>query len=514
VVRSGSEGDGELQAERRANPYPLAALAIATFAVAARLLVVRATHSTTEDFFITLRYAENIAHGNGFVYNPGGRVLGTTTPLYTLYLALATWLGANPITAGKAANILADGVTVFLIATTLRRLGRPRAGLLAALLYAGASTPINFSIGGMETGLVTLAGAGAINAYVARRPRSMFVWLGLLFLLRIDGLLLAAVLTAGWMLRREQPMRETVRRLTVAAVPGVILVLPWVAFAWLYFGSPIPVSMLAKVAVYGRMFPQPLPNLPTFITQFWAGIPQKALLAAFVVGSVVAIRRRELAAPLVWLLVYYAAMLVSKVIAFGWYFMPPLPVWYIVAALGVAEIVRRFAALRREPAFAASMALLAMGLAWHLRSIERDISAAQRTEDAVRLPIGLWLRDNAAPTERVLLEPIGYIGYYSRLPVLDMIGLVSPEVLPSYERSVPNPLRDIVTRFRPELLLLRPSEADAVGGGQRGAVLLGGEYTLIKTFRDADRDGITFLLYKRARLIAPGAPLKSPAAKE
>lgn len=496
--------------ERHAGRLQWAAIAIALFAIVARIVVLRATHSTTEDAFITLRYAENVAGGHGFVYNPGERVLGTTTPLYTLYLALASWLGANPIMAGKAANILADGVSTYLIASLLARLGRPRVGVLAALLYAGASTSINFSIGGMETGLVTMAGLFAIYCYMSGRPRAMFVSLAVLFLLRIDGLLLAAFLTVGWTVRQRSSAGKTIRELCAAAWPGLLLVIPWLAFAWLYFGSPIPVSMLAKMAVYSRMFPQSLPNLPLFLVQFWSGAPQKAILAAFCVGAVVAARMRALVAPMLWLLVYYVVMVASKVVSFGWYFMPPLPVYYIVAALGLAEIVRgtasrtaSSAALRQ--AFVPGLVFLVSGLAWHLRSVVRDISSAQRTEDTVRLPIGLWLREHAGRDERLLLEPIGYIGYYSRLPILDMIGLVSPEVLPSYAPSVSNPLVDIVNRFKPELLLLRPSEAAHLGGYEaiRGAPVLGGEYTLVKVFRDPDRNGVTWSLYRRTRLIAP-----------
>jgi hypothetical protein len=42
--------------------------------------------------------------------------------------------------------------------------------------------------------------------------------------------------------------------------------------------------------------------------------------------------------------------------------------------------------------------------------------------------MGLWLKANAAPDATVLLEPIGYIGYYSELWVFDEVGLVTPRV--------------------------------------------------------------------------------------
>ena len=46
-----------------------------------------------DDAWITYRYAEHVGAGDGFVYNPGERVLGTSTPLYTLLLAGAHEIG-------------------------------------------------------------------------------------------------------------------------------------------------------------------------------------------------------------------------------------------------------------------------------------------------------------------------------------------------------------------------------------------------------------------------------------
>src|SRR5829696_1795487 len=57
-----------------------------------------------DDPYITYRYASNLAQGAGFVYNAGERILSTTTPLYTLILALAGLTGASiPI----ASNLIA-----------------------------------------------------------------------------------------------------------------------------------------------------------------------------------------------------------------------------------------------------------------------------------------------------------------------------------------------------------------------------------------------------------------------
>jgi hypothetical protein len=70
--------------------------------LAAALVVWTGFHGFTrlslEDALITFRYARNLTDGNGFVYNVGERVLGTTTPLLTLLLGgIGSILGAGVI---------------------------------------------------------------------------------------------------------------------------------------------------------------------------------------------------------------------------------------------------------------------------------------------------------------------------------------------------------------------------------------------------------------------------------
>lgn len=433
-------------------------LALSLFAIAARVWVQVRTHSTTEDFLITLRYAENLASGQGFVYNPGERVLGTTTPLYTLFLASASVCGLHGAAAGKSANILADSAVCFLLCRLGWRLGRPKAGWLAALLYAASSAPVNFAGGGMETGLVTLASIASLEAFVARSSRRMWICLALLALLRIDGLLIAAILGGAQVLRdRQVPWRD----IGIAAA----ILFPWVLFAVWYFGSPLPTSMVAKLLVYARR-EELLPNYGIFSLQFAGGKAQVALSMLALAGIAATLRNRRALVPAVlWAVVYYAAMLFSKVPAFGWYFVPPMPVFHLLAALGTASLwdyatrwLQSGSVMRLQVAAPFFVLLAALPLAWHVRSIERDVADAQRLEDEVRRPLGLWLREHTGPFDRILLEPIGTIGYYSGRRILDLVGLVSPEVLPSYRSEVPSPLADIVERFAPEVLVLREGE--------------------------------------------------------
>ncbi len=485
-----------------------AAIAISLLAIAARSFVAWKTHSTGEDALITLRYAENLAAGHGFAYNIGEHVLGVTTPLYCLLLSLFCNLHLDAMAMGKACNIAADGVTCFLIARlfTLKEIDRPIVGLFAASIYAFTSTPISVSISGMETGIVTCVSFAMIYAYASRSEIWLYTLGAVLVLLRIDGLLLFSVLAIGLILRTK---RLEKRSLAVAA----IILLPWLLYSTLVFGSPIPTSLVAKITVYshpsfaaatGKITPT---NMAAFVAQFAAGWPQRIITVLFALGAIMLMlmaainESHGLFAPALWAVLYFGVMLSSRVPAFPWYFLPPWPVVVSVACLAGSTAPKRIVKLSPEicerwapKATVASIVLLLLLGVIHVRAVVAEVDAAQRIEDYLRKPIGLWLKDNVAGSDRVMLEPIGYIGYYSRCRILDTIGLVSPEVLPSY-RKPGNPRADIILRLQPEWLCLRKSEVKAleVPAGQAQPVL--DQYRLIHGFEITGAE--PFSIYRR-----------------
>jgi Gpi18-like mannosyltransferase len=145
---------------------------------------------TIDDAFITFRYARNIVHGVGFVYNAGERVLGTTTPLYTLWmaaLALITRSENYPLLA-LVTNAVADAASVYLLYHLGRRLSNsPLVGWVAALLWAISPMSVTFAIGGMETSVFILLMLGTFAAHLERRTYLTAVLAALALLTRPDA---------------------------------------------------------------------------------------------------------------------------------------------------------------------------------------------------------------------------------------------------------------------------------------------------------------------------------------
>jgi hypothetical protein len=99
---------------------------------------------------------------------------------------------------------------------------------------------------------------------------------------------------------------------------------------------------------------------------------------------------------------------------------------------------------------------------WVSTAAARQFKAQQTYIDSgTRRKIGEWLRAHAEPGDRVFLEPLGYIGYFSGLKTYDFPGMSSREMVDAIRR-VGGDWALLIDFLSPEWLVLRPIEADRV----------------------------------------------------
>ncbi|MCZ7538528.1 MAG: hypothetical protein M5U29_01105 [Anaerolineae bacterium] len=210
---------------------------------------------TQDDVFITFAYSRNIASGEGFVFNPGERVQGTTTPLYALLMAGVYALTPDLLHAGNLLSGLFALATVALLVSALRpALSRLGTGALAITL---AASPLIYVSFGMETLLYSAILAGAFWLWARGRRAASLLAAAALTWTRADGLVLAAtlgLLAAGDALGDLRAGRgdsrrslATVTRLALVYLGGIA---PWFLFAWAYFGAPLPQTFSAKEELF------------------------------------------------------------------------------------------------------------------------------------------------------------------------------------------------------------------------------------------------------------------------
>ncbi|MBL8147391.1 MAG: glycosyltransferase family 39 protein [Anaerolineae bacterium] len=430
-------------------------IGLMALAVVARLLP---GPRTIDDAFITFRYSRNLLDGLGFVYNPGVLTLGTSTPLFTLLMALIgglTGLRDFPQFA-LLVSAAADAGTVALLFLLARRLiDNDWIAALPSVLWALSPVSVTFAVGGMETSVTIFWMMAATALFVLPRRRSGWaeagvgLCAGLGFLTRADALLWIAPLLLGQLVTAWRDGRRLPWRAWVAAL---LVMAPWAVFSTATFGSPIPNSVNAKANVY--LLP-PMGALTTMIQAYSNVLNTFDLFGSIglMLAGLVMVLTWVFALPAAWrcsprLLplfvypaIYFVVFAASNRLIFRWYMAPTQPVLLLVvfaggwAALAPLTRSRRGRAGRTAALGAFGVVCVASMLAgWtlhpdHGSSRPAPVMAWHKIELLYQQMADFLVNEKGVTAQtRVASGDIGAIGFYTGATIVDTIGLVTPEM--------------------------------------------------------------------------------------
>jgi arabinofuranosyltransferase len=434
----------------QALPHHIELAALLGLALIARMLWLAYTNFTEEDAFIVFRFARNLAAGSGFVFNAGERVYGSTTPLYTFGLAVWRWLtGEDFILGARLFCVGASIAGLALLAVILRRMRIPLAWRLALIGWLGISTKACLmDTQGLETPFVILLMMASWLLWNSKKPGWAGLCAGLLLWVRIDTVLWPVALAIASCF---SDFRRGVKLLAVAG----LTYLPWTIIAWQYFGSPVPLTVLAKWAAAGTAPASAQVHLglivgylsPLDFGPFGIAAPDllPALTAGFFTllfaawGGIFSLKRQWLLPPFIFILMEFIRLADTRAAIDNRYYYPLLWCVWILFLIGMLTVWKktqqrgpRSAWIPRILAFIAATAILLRGC--HAAGIVRDYQV-YRNESLKE--VGLWLKANSPPQAAVLLEPLGYIGYYSDRRLVDDVGLVTPDAVALGLQGVP-----------------------------------------------------------------------------
>jgi hypothetical protein len=394
-----------------------------------------------DDAYISYRYAWNLVHGNGLVYNPGEVVEGYTNFLWTMLAAASIALGLPPATVALAATVALSIALLSLVWLVCARLaGRQYFWpAVVCLLLAGNSAFITYGPrgSGMEAMLFAVLTmlAAALLYHKPVSPWQNYVAagivLGLATLTRPEGLALAAVFIGVRCVQLGAAQKPWWPPLLYSVGAYAALVVPHELWRIFYYGYPLPNTFYAKV---GTATPEVLQRGWTHLYYFLGDNWLAVILGAFGVIMFTLGWRRS-GAPTA--LALFVAVQVGYVVWIGgdhfpgWRFFVP-----VIAPLLIVgqEVVRRLLAWLPTPSplRVAAFALLGVtALAYAGGTIEQSKPGSVFME-STRLhtayverwgSAGLWLRDNTPPETLTAAKGAGAIAYYSHHPTIDMFGL-------------------------------------------------------------------------------------------
>jgi hypothetical protein len=441
-----------------------------------------------DDPYITYRYTSNLLDGHGLVYNMGQRILSTTAPFYALVLALLGLLWPDLPTLSNVLSALSMVLSAaFLLGISAGR-GERAAGMISALLLS--LSPYLLFTFGAETCFSIMLILGGFYAYDRSHYTLAAGVLAVAAMVRPDGLV-AGLALAVYHLARRHPIPWR------AAGAYVVLTAGWFVGLWLYFGSPIPITLMVKQQ-QGEL---------AISTRFWEGLIDvvrghgreplywlHGLLALIGVGRV-AIKAHHWLPLLLWTLLYIVAYSFLGVSRYFWYYAPLMPAFFVLVGQGVTavlETLRGTKLPRLGMIGTTGLLLLALVAPLLMGTMASSWSKDHRLE--LYHEIGEWLERHTPQDASVGLLEVGIVGYYAQRSIVDFAGLIQPEVARRFTPTTtyPDSATWTIREYEPDYVLLHQDSFSDVAEDD----WFRRSYVAVRTF--ASPPSLVMTLYQRS----------------
>ena len=407
-----------------------------------------------DDSWIHQVYGRNLAQTGRWEFVPGEPSSASTSPLYTVILALGYLLNVPFALWAHGVGTLALALTGSIGARMAERLAPQTrwVGLVTGIVMVITWHHVWAAASGMETmifAMLTLAGMAVAWRELddhSTNPRDIVlrgvffgVVAGILTLARPEGIALIGLIGLALLVVRPQGTFDRVLIYGVAAGISFLVVLaPYLLLNLQITGGLLPDTVAAKHIGLRNLLAE------SFITRLWNMVTpllaggQLFLVPGIIFFVVQLLQRRTLRSlfywiPLAWgvaLIVMYAAYLPAY-FQHGRYVIPALPALLLVGVIGSFGLLNAvrgsmFGRVLVRSALIAGAAVFAyFAFIWgpsiyrtDVRIIEEEMVTAAR-----------WVADNLPDDELLVLHDIGAVGYFAPRPLLDVAGLISPEIV-------------------------------------------------------------------------------------
>ena len=279
------------------------------------------------------------------------------------------------------------------------------------------------------------------------------LFVGLFILTRPDGLILLLLVGAGLLLLATD-FTDRIRFLLVFGGTAVLPLIPYFIFNYSASGTIWPNTLYAKQVEYAVALAQPfIGRLAQLLYLSWGGpasgwqgmsSAHLLLLPGLLVAVWQALRadwaehRLLYLLPLLWagghVLLY--AWRLPVTFQHGRYLLPVVPIWVIYGLVGWV-LVPIYSSSESTRTLWLGQQVARLSFTFILLFFLAQGAVAYATEVAIiegeMVTVGKWLADNTSQDALIASHDIGAIGYFAERPLLDLAGLISPEVIPLLE---------------------------------------------------------------------------------
>lgn len=455
--------------------FPLLAV---VFTVLVKLLFLL-THHIQEDAFITWRVAQNLLDYSVIGFNGETKISASTTHLYVFvsYIFNLIFGKENFIYPLLIFNTLLFTIGSYFLSKLI--LENPVHQAIFIFLFGILPPSIKISILGMEYGILFFLEMALL--YFGFKQNK--IWAQILFPILILFTRIDTVIFLGIVFLVDIIWNKKIRWFYILG--GILGVAVLMSFNWFYFGELVNNTIVAKSVTYAKNMSLAL-QWKYFLMNygnFWGMLklpgdfnPFTILVLFFeLLAFLYIVSKRESKNLFIWIIFLFGwakqLIFISQRSYFDWYYwVPQILLFAVILVFVLEQKTYKFWWISLLLIFY----ILPMAAFQTVHSI-----ATGNGEWNYRRSIGLFLKDyEKDKNQYILLEPAGYIPYFSGLKAIDEVGLVDKEIQAEIKKDKANYWKNTVEKRKPKYLLAPKNLFEGKDGS-----FYQENYRLLKEFR-------------------------------
>ena len=455
--------------------FPLLAV---VFTVLVKLLFLL-THHIQEDAFITWRVAQNLLDYGVIGFNGETKISASTTHLYVFvsYVFNLIFGKENFIYPLLIFNSLLFTIGSYFLSKLI--LENPVHQAIFIFLFGILPPSIKISILGMEYGILFFLEMALL--YFGFKQNK--IWAQILFPILILFTRIDTVIFLGVVFLVDIIWNKKIRWFYILG--GILGVAVLMSFNWFYFGELVNNTIVAKSVTYAKNMSLAL-QWKYFLMNygnFWGMLklpgdfnPFTILVLFFeLLAFLYIVSKRESKNLFIWIIFLFGwtkqLIFISQRSYFDWYYwVPQILLFAVILVFVLEQKTYKFWWISLLIIFY----ILPMAAFQTVHSI-----ATGNGEWNYRRSIGLFLKDyEKDKNQYILLEPAGYIPYFSGLKAIDEVGLVDKEIQTEIKKDKANYWKNTVEKRKPKYLLAPKNLFEGKDGS-----FYQENYQLLKEFR-------------------------------
>jgi hypothetical protein len=402
-----------------------------------------------DDPWIHLTFAKNLVDYHSFSYFKNEMATaGSTSPVYTLVLAAGYFVFKNEMVLSYILGI------AFLIFSGMAFYKLSSAEFDKENYYALIFTSVflldkwmNFiSLSGMETTMFIFTLLATAYFYKKRKAVPFAVFLGLILWGRPDGVIFIIAVAldyfiANYFSKTDKSIKlfEKKELIKIGVVFGGIVILYFIMNLMLS-GSILPNTYTAKIVYYSEKSREFF--LKVEVWEYFTRGGYGIIMAGFLFSTLKMLYdlfKKKYNSNILYIafafgLVFVYWLKMPYAHRFGRYMMPIIPFFILVAGLGYRDLIKLLGAYFKNRNFAIGLYLFISALMiyytfYYYSNGKKEYADECKYIADRQVAAAMWLKDNTKEGDVVATHDVGAIGFYCGRKIVDVAGLVTPELI-------------------------------------------------------------------------------------